>query len=239
MEEKKKNKLLAGIIIAVLAVGLVILGFLFGPELYQKSIFLDEMESLSKINILEEEIDMEIKSSGEYGKVEEAAKEYFSELAIHFREISTILSEESLNTFISQDILGKDAPNFENTLKNISDIKEKFNTNISRISEMMTEEEIMAKIEKKEVSEEYKEIYRKIMIDDKEIMNQLETVKQEIEVSKINFNEILDYYDQLYRLLAENPGKWNYGDEGLEITDDTLLNRYQELTSNVVDENQN
>lgn len=236
MEGRKKNKILAGVIIAVLAIGLVVLGVIFGPEYYQKSVFLDEMERLSKINILEEDIDMEIKSSGEYAKVEEAAKEYFSELSIYLREISAILSDESLNAIVSEDILTNDAPNFSDTLETISEVKEKFNTNITAFSEMMTEEAIMAKIQEKNPNEEFEEIYREAMMNDEEIINQLETVKQEIDASKINFNSILDYYDKLYRLLAENSGKWEYGENGLQISDSELLEKYQELLNTLPQE---
>lgn len=236
MEGRKKNKILAGVIIAVLVIGLVVLGVIFGPEYYQKSVFLDEMERLSKINILEEDIDMEIKSSGEYAKVEEAAKEYFSELSIYLREISAILSDESLNAIVSEDILTNDAPNFSDTLETISEVKEKFNTNITAFSEMMTEEAIMAKIQEKNPNEEFEEIYREAMMNDEEIINQLETVKQEIDASKINFNSILDYYDKLYRLLAENSGKWEYGENGLQISDSELLEKYQELLNTLPQE---
>ena len=113
-------------------------------------------------------------------------------------------------------------------LQNIQKTKEDFNTNVDALIEQMDETYIMSKIEAKNVEEEFKKLYQELMYDD-EIISQLEAQKTELEESRTLLNELLDLNEQLYRLLAENPEKWKYEDNIMQIDDEELLNQYNAL----------
>src|SRR5690625_1092125 len=124
MEKKKRNqiRLIGFIIVIVIAV------ILFGAGFYQKIVLYNEVERISKLDITKDQFDTEIKSTGEYAKVEEAIKEYFSEYSKSLQASLNAISEENLNKIMSDENLIEDAPNFEKTLENIQKTKEDFNT---------------------------------------------------------------------------------------------------------------
>lgn len=228
MEKKKRNQILLIGFVIIIVIAVILLGIFFGTGFYQKIVLYNEIERISRLDITKDQFDTEIKSTGEYAKVEEAIKEYFSEYSKSLQASLNAISEENLNKIMSDENLIEDAPNFEKTLENIQKTKEDFNTNVDALIEQMDETYIMSKIEAKNVEEEFKKLYQELMYDD-EIISQLEAQKTELEESRTLLNELLDLNEQLYRLLAENPGKWKYEDNIMQIDDEELLNQYNAL----------
>ena len=79
-KNNKNNLMILGIIALIVAI-MVGLGIMSIKESEQKTILKDEVTKIDNIDIYEgETIDMEIKSTGKYGKIEKTIKEYYEDI---------------------------------------------------------------------------------------------------------------------------------------------------------------
>lgn len=149
MEKKKRNQILLIGLVIVIVIAVILLGIFFGTGFYQKIVLYNEVERISRLDITKDQFDTEIKSTGEYAKVEEAIKEYFSEYSKSLQASLNAISEENLNKIMSDENLIEDAPNFEKTLENIQKTKEDFNTNVDALIEQWTKHILCLRLKQK------------------------------------------------------------------------------------------
>lgn len=80
MNKKTKNLIIIGAVVVVVAI-LVVGGIFLGKDILDKGKLVKEVETIAQLDITKDKFDTEIKTSGNYGKVEAAIKEYFNEYA--------------------------------------------------------------------------------------------------------------------------------------------------------------
>ena len=80
MNKKTRNLIIIGAVVVVVAI-LVVAGIFLGKDILDKGKLVKEVETIAKLDITKDKFDTEIKTSGNYGKVESAIKEYFNEYA--------------------------------------------------------------------------------------------------------------------------------------------------------------
>ena len=89
------NKKIIGITIAVIVVIIIIIGaVLIIRDLRQDSILKDEIKRVSKLNIAKDQIDMNIKTKGDYGVIEKTIKEYLNEYSILVKKVTRVMENE-------------------------------------------------------------------------------------------------------------------------------------------------
>lgn len=229
MNKKTRNLI---IIVAVVVVALILIvgGIFLGKDILDKGTLVKEVQAISQLDITKDKFDTELKTSGNYGKVESAIKEYFQEYATNLQTALGALSEEKINSIMSTDNFQSEDKTFSKVLGEIQTAREDFNGGVDKLMQQMDEATIMARIEEKGVSKKYQDLYRELMFDD-EIIEQIKEQKEELEKAKTDLNKVLDINEKVYKLLAENPGKWSFQGGRLRFSDQSVYNKYNEIMS--------
>ena len=227
MNKKTRNLIIIGAVVVV-AIILVIVGIFLGKDIMDKAKLVKEVEAISQLDITKDQFNTEIKTSGNYGKVESAIKEYFNEYATNLQTSMSAISEDKLQSIMADSNFEGEDKKFEKVLKDIKETKETFNTGVDKLIAQMDEAYIMTKIEEKGVSKKYQDLYRELMFD-KEIMDQVQEQQEELKKAKTDLNKVLDLNEKVYQLLAANQGKWSFQNGKLRFNDESVYNQYNEI----------
>lgn len=164
---KKKN------LIIIIAIVLFILGVIVGvigtKDMRQESMLREEVDKISKLDITKDDIDMEIKTKGNYAEVEKTIKEYLNKYSTTLKEVYEILNDDKISTILTAENYKEDGPDFENTKKYITESRSKFNEGLDILIEMSNEEEILKAIEGKGLNEKFTQLYKDLMIGNEEL----------------------------------------------------------------------
>ena len=227
MNKKTRNLIIIGAVVVVVAI-IVVAGIFLGQDILDKGKLVKEVETIAKLDITKDKFDTEIKTSGNYGKVESAIKEYFNEYADNLQTSMNAISEEKLQGIMSDSNFQGEDKKFEKVLQDIKETREAFNGGMDKLIAQMEETNIMAKIEEKGVSKKYQDLYRELMFD-KNIMDQVKEQQEQLKKSKDDLNKILDLNEKVYQLLAANSGKWSFQNGKLRFSDEGVYNQYNDI----------
>ena len=222
------KKKIAIAIIAVLALAAVAIGGMVYYNIAQNSILVAEVNILSELDLSKDEVDMTIKTKGNYAVVEKNIKEYLSDYGTKTKEVISIMENEQLVGVLSVENYKQDGPDFVKTKEYIQTTKTQFNDGMNQLIDMTNEETIMKKVEGQGLSQEYIDLYKNLMMDE-EIAQDLKTAKEELEKSAEQINSLLSVQEQVINLLADNKEKWEIKGEQIQFSSRILLNQYNEL----------
>ena len=93
-----KNKIINIVLIIVLILVFVLGGLLAYRNIKQEKIIKNELEVINSLNASTDTINMEIKASGDYGKVEKAIKEYYTNYFVNKKIFNDNRVEALFNT---------------------------------------------------------------------------------------------------------------------------------------------
>lgn len=207
---KKKN---ITIIIIFVVIGIAILsiitwfGIKFISDMKQEGILKEEIEKIFNLDIAKDSIDMEIKSEDEYAKLEKTIKDFFNEYSITLQETLDMMEDEKLISLLSIKNYKEDGPDFEASINYISDTREKLNSNIIKLSELSTKDNIEKLIQGKELDTYYIDLYNHLMIGNS-ANKEFEDAKLDLEKAKENINTLLDTSENVFKFLSDNRYKW-------------------------------
>ena len=94
----------------------LLIGFLYIRDATSINVLKKEVDNLAKLNILTDNYNTPIKTSGKYAIVEKSIKEYLNSYAIGVQEVSSIVSDEELIGILSFDNYQADGPDFDKSL---------------------------------------------------------------------------------------------------------------------------
>ena len=224
------NKKVIGAIVAVVIVILIaVAGYFFTQGMRQEKLLAEEVNKISRMDITKEDVNLPIKTTGDYAIVEKAIKSYLSEFGQKAKSVTTMLSDEKLGKVLSADNYKEDGPEFKSTKEFISTTKTKFNEEMERLVSMCKEETILEHIKKENLSEKYETLYKNLMFDDTVKKELVEAGEQLSESSEV-VNTMLDTQEEIINLLANNPSAWTINSRNqVEFKDSNLLNQYNTL----------
>lgn len=239
--EKKEKKGSKGIIIVVAIVAAIILlvaGYSVYNNKVQESKIADELEQITKVteneNYNQEELNKIIErtvTTGEYAKVEKAAKNYAKDLFGYVSEIKKIAEDKRLVNVLTADNYKKDGPDFKETKKYLTETKATL-TNVKTNMLASTEKEkIMEYAKNEKLSSRYEDVYERIMIGDEEIIS--EEDKKEFEESLDQLIDLLDVGEETVNFLAKNKGKWEVKGGQVYFANQSLINEYNKILSKI------
>lgn len=226
-----KKKWIILIVIGVILL-LGILGFFaynIVSELQQESKLTTEMNEIATIiasnEYTEESINNRLDSrvtTGDYGKVENAAKTYLKDVIQLNLELIDLVKDERIGNMLSVENYEEDGPEFTNT-------KTYLDTTIQRLEEMktdyaeyMAEEKIMSYIQNENLDEYYNELYRKIMG---------ESQYEEITASLNDLIDVLNKSNNIIDFLKENSGSWKIQNDMIVFSTNELIDEYNNLVN--------
>ena len=220
MKNKKcVKKVIVGIVITIV----IILGLIFFTafkELQEEDILKQEIVNYSNKDLATDDYSIKVKTTGDRAYVEEAVKKYYKSLSNSVKAINNYLKDEELTNILTVNSLRNDSPNYTNSHILISNTKIKLTKELENISSLCEEETIKNLIDKDKLSDS--EYYYDLYLD-------LMYTKKDLETLSNNLNKFLDKVDEILTLLETNTNYIEYTDTDIYISDDNILNKYNNL----------
>lgn len=234
--KRSKKKVIITIIIVVVIVLLAGGGFIFyhGNQTGKLIAEVNKMAEVQVINddgsLVESPIDMKIKTTGSYAVVEETLKSYMNEIITETQEVVKNLDEDKIMNLVSIDNIKEDGPDFTNSKAEIANMREAIDIYVSRMEENTKEDNLLSRIDDKNVSQYYKELYKQLAIDEesgasmKSAIEELKTAQEQAKVA-------LDDLESIFNFLSENKNEWQVEGEQIVFTTQSAYDEYTNLMS--------
>lgn len=227
---KKRIIILVAVIVIVVA---GVIGYIATSQMRQESILRKEAQKLSEMDITKDNVDMEIKTTGDYAIVEKTMKDYIYKYSETLKELGKILEDDKLQKVLTSDNYKEDGPDFVETRQYISDTRTNFNDKINTIIDMTKEENMLAAIEGKNLDEVYINLYKELMLG-KEMTDELKEAENSLEESKTTINKLLDVQENIIDMLIKNKGRWEVNAEGeVQFESQKLVDEYNGYLNNL------
>ena len=221
----KKVLIVIGVIILILA---IIIGYAVYKDLKQEEVLKKEIINLTNKDLLEDNYNIDIKTTGDYAYVENAIKKYYKELSDNVKKINYSLDDEELQNILAPENLEKDRPNFTNSRILLKNAKKTATDSLQKIATLCDENYIKNLLDKEKVSDYYLEFYQKIMYTEQDIKTLLET-KEEMETLSTNLNLFLDKVEEILSMLERNNKDWYIEEKQIYFQTEEEVNEYNKL----------
>lgn len=223
----KKKIILIVVILLLIAGGTI--AYLYMTDMKQEEILIQEVNKISELDLSSDDVDMDIKTKGDYAIVEKAIKDYINEYSNITKATMNIVNDEKVEDILSIENYKKDGPDFVETKKYVENSKKEFNDNIQKLIELTNEESIKKNIEKANLTDNYYlELYNNLMLGE-EMSQDLKDTEADLVDSKEMLNEVYDTQENVIDFLVKNKGKWSIEGDELQFESDDLANKYEEL----------
>ena len=229
------KKAIIGVIIAIVLVAIVGIGVLVVNDFKQEDILRQEMlefENLTRVeNIDLDQIDQrirELKTTGDYGVLEKAMKDYLADVLNATVSIADVLNDERIINALTPENYVEDGPDFVQTKQFLEEAKGKIEQYKTEVLTLLTNEGAMSYIENKNLDQYYIDLYKEIALSEDTAIEENST---EIETSLDEVTRILDIETQVINLLSENKNDWEIQGENIVFNSEELQNQYDELVS--------
>lgn len=179
--------------------------------------------------------DEKINTIGEYKVVAETIKEFLVKYSAQMKEVQNDLQQQQaiVSTLLNESNYTNDAPNFENSLKTLSDAKIKFDTDIENIKLLTSEESIMKLIENKKLSSEYVELYKKYFFSESTLKEMIAKDSSILLNTKNTVDNTYDVMANIFTFLVTNQGKWEVSNGNVVFGDFSLMAQFIALKANM------
>ena len=179
--------------------------------------------------------DEKINTTGEYKVVDETIKEFLVKYSAQMKEVQNDLQQQQaiVSTLLNESNYTNDAPNFENSLKTLSDAKIKFDTDIENIKLLTSEESIMRLIENKKLSSEYLELYKKYFFSESTLKEMIAKDSSVLLNTKNTVDNTYDGMINIFTFLVKNQGKWEVSNGNVVFGDFSLMAQFIALKANI------
>ena len=222
-----------GIIVAIVLLIIIgVIGYFASSDLTQSIKLRKEVSIISQSDITKDEIDMEIKTKGNYAAVEKTIKEYMNTYSITCKEVLNIMQDKQVAEILSAENYKNDGPDFVKSKEYIETTRINFNEKINKLIDMTSEETMKAAIEDKGLDENFKELYIELMLGE-ELKGDLQEAKDSLTESSVTINNILDVQEKVINMLIQNKGKWEVEDEQIVFSSQALVNQYNEYINSL------
>lgn len=225
----KKKIVIIAIIVVLAIVGII--GYFAVSDLMQGVILRKEIGIIAKLDITKDEVDMEIKTKGDYAVVEQTIKDYMNTYSINCKELMKILADEQMTQILTAENYKNDGPDFVRTKEYIETTRKNFNERINILIDMTSQEVMKAAIEDKGLDENFKNLYIELMLGEE--IEGFENTKIGLAQSNTRINNILDIQEKVINMLIQNKGKWEVEDDQIVFSSQTLVEQYNELISSL------
>lgn len=226
---KKKIFIGIGIFVGII---LILIGVLVGKDLKQESNLKKELNEISEMvsdpdgdfKEISKRLNTTV-TTGDYQKIEKAAKKYFTDILDNLIDIVTVLNDERITNILTVDNYVNDGKEFLSTRKYIKDTKEKLITGRDSYYELFTEEKVMTYLDGLTIDDYYRDFYRN------EIIGDIENEKNDKTVEKA-INQIIDMLDdseKIINFLVENKNAWEVEGDTIVFDTNELVDQYNNL----------
>lgn len=228
MENKKT--IIGIILVVILIIILITISYTsskFNKE--QLNLLTNETNALLQKNILDEDIETNIKTEKSYATVEKTMKEYLINLKNIYSNINQLYTQINPNDiFSTQNIEDK---NFDDIDNIIEDYKNKAKECLSDYQELVKEENIKKSINEKNIAkrqEYFVDLYNTAMLSDV-MKEKYESIGKRIEKKRDNIYDKLNSLEKVKKYLEENEKYWTIKDNKIQFNNINKMTEYYSL----------
>ena len=231
-ENKKKekvNKIILTILL-VLVILVVAIGIIFGGRIINKAKLDRELENLANKNMETEDFsNMSTVTSGDYAIVEQTVKEFYKEYSDLKKQFMEKVNDEKIQKMLTVENYDQDGPDFTESKEYINSMREEFNSIADKIVNLLSVENIESRINNKNVSDYYKDLYKSYFIEGDKLSDNLQTSYQDIVDAQNLMNNLYDNETKILDFLTENKEHWEVLNNKLTFDSATLSVEYNTL----------
>lgn len=231
------KKAIIGVVIAIVLVTVVGIGVLVVNDFRQEDILRQEMlefENLTRAeNIDLDQIDQrirELKTTGDYGVLEKAMKDYLADVVNTSVSIANIINDERIVNALTPENYTEDGPDFVQTKQFLEQAKSDIEQYKTEVLTLLTNEGAMSYIEDKNLDQYYIDLYKEIALSEDTAIEESNT---ELENSLDEMMKLLDVETQIINFLSENKDGWEIQGENIIFNNQTLQDQYNEYISQI------
>ena len=219
------------IYISIVAVILLAILF-FGFRVYNKYALDSEVEKILNKDLTSGTFNKDTITFFEYKKVEFAIKSYIYDYSNNIQKANNIINDSQIKQVLSAKNYESDGPKFTKSLALLSSKKEEFNKIIEKLIHMNDEKVILSYIEKEKISDDFKELYKKYMLNRN---NQSDLKKNKELIQEISNKGILVFEtdEKVINLLKNNTDKWVVKDSKIYFYSSSVMKEYNQLVEKV------
>ena len=223
------KRLIFAIIVVILLIGGLVGGYYYlQNDSRQAAILQEEMKKVLDKDLLDEEISMDIKAMGNYGKVEKAVKEYLNDVRSTFYSMQNFCSIEEADQILSTANLEADSVNLTVVEQKVEEKKNELNSLISKTTNLKNDDFIMKYTEGKDIRERYIDVYKNI-VEDQSVQTKISAAQEKIKDEQEEAEERLDRLDKAITFLKKNSRYWEINDGKIQFTNTNKLAEYLEV----------
>ena len=231
------KKAIIGVVIAIVLVAVVGICVLVVNDFRQEDILRQEMlefENLTRAeNIDLDQIDQrirELKTTGDYGVLEKAMKDYLADVVNTSVSIANIINDERIVNALTPENYTEDGPDFVQTKQFLEQAKSDIEQYKTEVLTLLTNEGAMSYIEDKNLDQYYIDLYKEIALSEDTAIEESNT---ELENSLDEMMKLLDVETQIINFLSENKDGWEIQGENIIFNNQTLQDQYNEYISQI------
>ncbi len=212
--KKQKTIIAILVVVAIIVIGVVL--FLVYRDISAKNKLTEEINSLSETNI-----NMEIKTSGQYGIVEKLVKEDFKSYYDSINTLRENYDEVANIKALNIENYKNDGPEFNTTLETLNTIKTEDQNLIATLNDLIDE----AKIEEKAANNGLKGKY---VQEYKDILEQIKLADgvNKIKETDAKFDGYLNSLIDVLTYMKDNKDVWFIENDTLKSNSQTFIDEY-------------
>ena len=212
--KKQKTIIAILVVVAIIVIGVVL--FLVYRDISAKNKLTEEINSLSETNI-----NMEIKTSGQYGIVEKLVKEDFKAYYDSINALRENYDEVANIKALNIENYKNDGPEFNTTLETLNTIKTEDQNLIATLNDLIDETKIDEKAANNGLKGKYVQEYKDILAQIK-----LADGVNKIKETDAKFDGYLNSLIDVLTYMKDNKDVWFIENDTLKSNSQTFIDEY-------------
>ena len=214
----KKQKTIIAILVVVAIIVVAVVLFLVYRDISAKNQLTEEINSLSEDNI-----NMEIKTTGQYGIVEKLVKEDFKTYYDSIKALRENYDEVANIKALNIENYKSDGPEFNTTLETLNTIKTEDQNLIATLNDLIDETKIDEKANNNGLKDKYKQEY-------KDILEQIKLAEgvNKIKETDAKFDGYLNSLIDVLTYMKDNKDVWFIENDTLKSNSQTFIDEYNQ-----------
>ena len=235
---KKVIKVLSIIIISLILIFGCLVGYIIVDSNKQEELLNKEVDKLLSSDFLNDDINTNVVTSGEYAVIEKIIKKYIKDFSDTYKEFYQVIDEFNFEDMFTAGNFVNDGPDFVNSKGKLSNLKTTLADCLDKMTEMSSEKYIMNFIKNKDIDDYYIDLYKDYMFGN--TVNSFDDyMKEDIELIN-NFNkDVNQFFDDCYSLydfMSINRSTWQVEWEIVYFSTDSLVNQYNDILNKIIED---
>jgi hypothetical protein len=191
-----------------------------------------EINNISKLDMSIDRFNKKNKTTFKYKVVENTIKDFLDDYSKKMDSAYKLVSADEFTKILSYDNYVEDGPNFEKSIKYITDSKIKFNNIINDMESDLEKKNIKKLIREKTEDKYYIGLYEELVFSE-ELINQYENNKELLKEMRSKYNDVYDTSLEVLNFLITYKDSWTLEDGEIKFINNDLLNYYNSLIAKI------